>query len=214
MGPALEDLLARAAAGERAAEGELLRELYPDVERHVHAALEREFRAHNRWMTPLFSTSDIVQDVFLGVVRGLRDDLRGRRERELRAWVAAQVEHRILDRLRFWRAARRDARRDARPNEDVASALQPVAHDPSPSRCAALDERQRLLSDALGELEPEQRALWQLRAEGGLEFGAIAERLGLGNGEAARGAFRRLRARLTVRLRRLGIDAGGEGGGA
>jgi hypothetical protein len=44
---------------------------YPKVRAIVHNQLEHDFRKHHRWILPLFSTGDIVQEVFVGVVNGI-----------------------------------------------------------------------------------------------------------------------------------------------
>jgi RNA polymerase sigma factor (sigma-70 family) len=211
MGQQLQDLLTRAAQGDPQAKDALLQRLYPDVAARVHDALARDFRPKRGWLLPLFSTSDIVQDVFLGVIGGL-EGFAGKSEDELRAWIATQVRNRIVDRLRFHQAQRRDVRRNVKPRDSAGDTVLPGAGDPTPSVCAALDERARLLAQALDELSPRDRELWCQRFEEELSHDAIASRLGYANAESARAACRALRAKLAVRLRRLGIETSGAGG--
>jgi RNA polymerase sigma factor (sigma-70 family) len=199
-----EQVLRRARAGAPAGENALVADLYPDVQGRVHAALRAHYRPSNRWLAPLFSTNDIVQDVLLGVVRGL-PSLEGHTAPDLRAWIAKQVEHRLLDRLRFHRTARRDARRPVH-GVDLATLGPAVASSAGPAARADQAERARLLERALAGLDDGDRALWRARVVHEQEFDAVAAELGLGNAEAARGAFRRLRAKLAVLLRREGLS--------
>jgi RNA polymerase sigma factor (sigma-70 family) len=199
----LHELLRAAAADDPAAREQLLREIYPDVRDLVHRALDRDFRRRHPWMLSMFSTGDIVQEVFLAVVRS-RPETGAHDPLQLRAWLATQVQNRIIDRVRFHLAQRRDARHDgtlARSGETVAV----PARDPTPSVLAVLDERAELVRRALDELDGAEQRLWQLRVEQDLGFAAIGRELGLASEEAARSAFRRLQARLALRLHRLGV---------
>lgn len=204
----LRETLHSAARGDRAAIDKLLAEAYPEVRRLVHAQLARDHRPGNRWVGALFSTDDIVQDVFLGVIQGL-GDFAGEADREFYGWIATQVKNRIVDRMRFHRAQRRDVRRQAPPPD--ASGPPPIAAaDPTPSRHAMLDERARLFELALATMTEREKQLWELRAEQDLGFAEIAERLAYADAESARSVFRALRAKLIVRLRRLGIERAAE----
>ncbi|MEZ5962362.1 MAG: sigma-70 family RNA polymerase sigma factor [Planctomycetota bacterium] len=201
------ELLRLAADGDEEARARLLREIYPKVEAQVHRNLDRDFRRRHPWMLQMFSTGDIVQEVFLAVVKS-RPEAGARNEFELQAWLASQVQNRIVDRVRFHLAQRRNAQR-ARPlATDAGDAV--AGRDPTPSVVAALDERARILEVALAELDERQRCLWQLRMVEECEFGDIARRLDLASEEAARSAFRRLQAKLAVRLHRLGVQSHGD----
>lgn len=207
----LKDLLVAYAAGDDHARDLLLADLYPDVERRVHRALDRDFRPQNQWLIPLFSTGDIVQEVFLGVVRGL-EGFAEKDPEELRAWIAKLVKNRIVDRLRFHGAQRRDARRQKKPRDERGDSVILPHDDPSPSMCASLEERAALFERAILELGERERQLWRLRFEDERSFEEVASEMSYANSESARAAFRSLRAKLLVRLRRLGIelDAGGD----
>jgi RNA polymerase sigma factor (sigma-70 family) len=205
MAPSLHELLRAAADDDDAARDMLLREVYPGVRDLVHRTLDRDFRRRHPWMLQMFSTGDIVQDVFLAVVRS-RPETGAHNEHELRAFLAAQVRSTIIDRVRFHLAQRRDARHEAPLVRDGATAIVP-AHEPTPSALIVLDERARLLRGVLAELDAGERTLWQLRVEQELAFADVAQRLGLPTDEAARSAFRRLQSKLALRLHRLGIVA-------
>jgi len=201
MATSLNDLLRAAADDDAEARAQLLHEIYPDVRDLVHRNLDRDFRRRHPWMLQMFSTGDIVQEVFLAVVKS-RPEVGARDERQLRAWLAGQVQNRIIDRVRFHLAQRRSARQALPLASDAGDV---AAADASPARLAALDERARLLEQALASLEPEQRELWRLRVEEEREFVDVACAIGLSSDEAARSAFRRLQARLVVALHRLGV---------
>jgi RNA polymerase sigma factor (sigma-70 family) len=205
----LRDTLAAAARGERAAIDTLLADTYPQVRRMVHDLLARDFRPGNRWIGAMFSTNDIVQDVFLGVITSL-EGFTGDHDAEFHRWVATQIRNRIVDRLRFHRAQRRDARRDIAA--DASGGVPLPGREPTPSHCASLDERALLFERALTTMNERERALWELRFEQERSFADIAAAMGYSDAESARSVFRALRAKLTVRLRRLGIEQTGDPG--
>jgi RNA polymerase sigma factor (sigma-70 family) len=204
MLPPLGDLLRAARLGDEAARERLLREIYPEVAKIVHRALETDFRRRHRWILAMFSTGDIVQDVFLNVVRA-QPEAGAADERQLLSWLATQVQNRIIDRVRFHLAQRRDARH-ATPLADGEGTTRPVAApDLSPSGLVSLDERARLVLQALGELGEREQELWRLRVDEEKSFSEVAHALHLVTEESARSAFRRVRSKLALRLHRLGV---------
>ena len=211
MSNSLTRLLTDAANGNEEAKATLLEQLYPEVQRKVHLALSKEYRPQNQWMLSLFSTGDIVQDVFLGVCRGL-SSFKDRDETELRSWIAAQVKNRIIDRIRFHQAKRRDAPREKKPRDAEGNTVLLPARDPSPSTCVVLDERAAIFDRALAELGERETELWHLRFQEEKSFAEVATAMGYSSAESARAAFRDLRAKLTVRLRRLGLQELQDGG--
>lgn len=198
----LNDLLRAAADGDEDARARLLHDIYPDVRALVHRNLDRDFRRRHPWMLQMFSTGDIVQEVFLAVVKS-RPEAGAHDELQLRAWLAGQVQNRIIDRVRFHLAQRRNAHKAQPLASDAGGAL--AGRDQTPSLLATLDERARLLAEALADLDPDQRQLWRLRVEEEREFAEVARALGLASDEAARSAFRRVQAKLVVKLHRLGV---------
>lgn len=199
----LHTLLTTAARGDPEARDVLLREIYPTVCAHVHQSLARDFRRRHPWMMAMFSTGDIVQDVFLAVVKA-GPDLGVQDEQHLRRWLAVQVENRIIDRVRFHQAQRRDVRQ-VEPLQRADESVAVPAPGASPSGCAVLDERALLLRRALSELDAGDLDLWRLRVDEEQSFTAIAATLRLASDEAARSAFRRVQARLALRLQKLGL---------
>ena len=51
----------------------LVERYYPRVQRMVHRQLDTDFRRKHRWILGAFSTGDITHEVFLQVLKGLRD---------------------------------------------------------------------------------------------------------------------------------------------
>jgi RNA polymerase sigma factor (sigma-70 family) len=195
--PELSELLQQAARGERAAMEVLLSRVYPKVRAMVHHQLERSFRRHHVWMAALFSTGDIVQEVFLEVVRGL-GDVKCPNETEFAGWLAAQVQRRLIDAYRFHAAQRRDARRNLAIESGHGGAA--AARDLSPSQHAIQLERWHRAALVMQGLSARQRALLELRLVDDRSWRDIAERLDYPSEDAARMAFASLRARLLAKL--------------
>ena len=55
--------LEAAAGGDAAARNQLIERYADRVRSRVHAELEQDFRRNHRWILPLFSTRDVVQDM-------------------------------------------------------------------------------------------------------------------------------------------------------
>lgn len=184
--------------------------VYPPVRELVHGQLQHDFRKHHRWILPLFSTGDIVQEVFLGVLdQGGLDGFRGANEAELIQYLGAVVRHRLVDAMRYHEASRRDARRRAESGDDertAAVAAAPAA-DPTPSLAAELGEQLAAYRAVLDRMPDKARQILTLRLEGEESFAHIAELCGLPTADAARQAFRSAKARLLVRLQARGVHA-------
>lgn len=202
----LQRTLADAAAGDAAALHALTEALYPRVRELVHRELQHDFRRRHRWILPLFSTRDVVHDVFAAVLRGL-GSARFDGEPALLRYLASAVQHRILDALRHHEAGRRDARRKADEPEGGLDALARSAGAPSPATEASLREQIALYRAALGELPERERLLLDLRLADETPFGELAGRLAYPSADAARKAFHVAQARLLVKLRALGLTA-------
>ena len=110
--PSFAALIAAAQDGDQAARSDALCRIYPRVQRLVHRSLQRNFRSKNPWLRPMFSTGDVVQDVFLGVL-SMAPKLGGQVEEDIVRYLATSVQNRLLDIVRFHSAACRDARRRA-----------------------------------------------------------------------------------------------------
>lgn len=114
---------------------------------------------------------DVVEDVFWQAWRQADrfDAARG----SVATWVLTLARSRALDRLRTIKRMRVDASLD----DDEATLPQAVlaTADPSPLDAAEQDERARLVSVALGALQPAQRQCLELAYFGGLSQSEIAD---------------------------------------
>ncbi len=205
----LQQTLARAAQGDRSALQSLLAELYPRVRELVHRELAQDFRRRHRWMLPLFSTGDVVQDVFVGVIQSLDGFVAADADALIR-YTATLVQHRLLDSVRYHEAQRRDQRRRQDEPEEGLGAAPIPARDPTPSLTAALREQVGIYRAVLEDLPEKQRLLLELRLSDELPFATIATRLAIASADAARKAFHEAQARLLVKLRARGLKPPGD----
>lgn len=202
-----QELLGRiqaAAAGDQAARGEVVAACLPAVRERVHRELELDFRRRHRWMLPLFSTMDVVQEVLAAVVRDLQDtDFAD--QAAFTAYLGTLVRHRLVDAVRFHEAARRDVRKQVAEPTAGLGALGVQAAGDTPTLAASLAERAALVRDAIAELPERQRRLVELRLLEGETFPAVAAALGYASPESARQSFVDAQARLLVKLRARGL---------
>lgn len=204
METAFAQLLARVAAGDAAAQDELITGLYPRVRQIVHRELQHDFRKNHAWIMPLFSTQDVVQGVFEKVVRNL-SSCEFADEAALVRYLGTVVRNRLLDAVRFHEAGRRDARRSAQAPTGGVPALGIESGEGSPELAADLSERAEALSAVLAELPERHRSLIQLRIVDEEAFPEVARQLGYASAETARQAFHEAKARLLVKLRSRGV---------
>jgi RNA polymerase sigma factor (sigma-70 family) len=195
--------LAGAIAGDRDALGRIVTRFYPRVEAQVHRELQQDFRRHHAWILPLFSTSDIVQEVFLSVVQSLGSFV-PQDEESLVRYLTTLVKHRLVDAVRHHEADRRDERRRATPPDDTTG-ITPPAADPTPSMIASVAEQIGLFREVLAGFDERERRLLELRLAGEQPWAAIATQLAYPSEDAARKAFRSAQSRLLVRLRARGM---------
>lgn len=187
------DHLHAARLGARDSQDALCRHFYPRVERIVHAQLRRELGAQRGGIAARFSSSDVVQEVFLRVIAGL-SSFHGESEAQFQSYLVAIVRHRILDAVRHHAAARRDYRRNAFDIEGARwMTLDPaLSHDSRPDLAAAE------LIPSLAPLSLAQRRILSARIERNLTFEEIAAELGYTSRYAARRAFFSAQARWLV----------------
>jgi RNA polymerase sigma factor (sigma-70 family) len=195
-------LLAAARRGDRMALDSLCSLHYPTVERIAHRQLRAELGAHAGNLVALFSTGDVVQDVFRRVLSSLEGFL-GATEGEFVNFIASAVRSRLLDLVRFHHAVRRDRRRTK--HEDGALDHTQASDHPVRKLCA--EEQIRIYFATLDGFEGRDRVLLVRRLDGEAPFETLAEELGFPSADAARKAFHRLHARLLVRLQQSGVTA-------
>ena len=104
-------LIRSSVAGDTGAQSALVARLYPKVQTIVHRELEKDFRQRHKWILPLFSTRDIVHDVFAGVVAGLDESADFPNEAAFVGYLSTMVRNRLLDAVRHNEAGKRDVRR-------------------------------------------------------------------------------------------------------
>jgi len=174
----------------------LVRRFYPEVQRLVHLRLAKDMRHRRPWIAARFSTGDVVQSVFEGVLRDL-GAFAGETEEAFIGYLATVVRNRIVDAVRFHEAAQRDGRR-ARP---ITQRFEIASGELDPADAVISDETMGELMAAMAEFEPRLQHLLRARLEGLASFRELAEQLGYGSESAARRAFFAAQAKLAVRLR-------------
>lgn len=145
------------------------------------------------WLQSMFSTGDVVQEVFISVLRDIRD-FDGRSEAQFENYLATLTRNRIVDAVRFHEAVCRDRRRVATLETDAYSdreAAQQNLVDRDELRC---------VHAVLQTLRPRERALLQGRFLSGHSFAELADDLGYASADSARKCFRVAQARLALRL--------------
>ncbi|MCP3917204.1 MAG: sigma-70 family RNA polymerase sigma factor [bacterium] len=198
--PEFQRTLAAARSGEPAALEALFERFYPPVRNMVHGTLSGDLRVQRPWLTALFSTGDIVQDVFKSVLGDL-DAFKGENEHAFVGYLAMVIRNRLLDAIRFHEAARRDRRRIGASTEDVE-----VEHDTrTPSARAASAEQVALFCGVVASFSPREQLLLRERIENDAPYAELAERFGYPSADAARKAFYTAQARLVTRLRNAGM---------
>jgi RNA polymerase sigma factor (sigma-70 family) len=198
-------ILAAARSGDQVALDALCSMHYPTVERIAHRELRVELGANAGNLVALFSTGDVVQDVFRKVLARLEGFV-GATEGEFVNYIAAAVRTRLLDLVRFHHAVRRDRRRTT--HEDAVLAQKPGPDHPVRKLCA--EEQVRIYFSILDDFDTRERALLVRRLDGEATFENLADELGFPSKEAARKAFNRLHARLLIRLQRSGVTGDSE----
>lgn len=202
--PTWDDFLSSLEAA-RAGDEEALRVLfdhfYPTVQRMVHRSLAQDPRFRRPWVESVFSTGDVVQDVFMNVLRSL-DAVESTNEAAFRGYLAMLVRNRLIDSIRFHEAARRDRRRHQRCEEEY----EPASPARGPSTQVSSAEELGLFRAALARFPSRERLLLRERIERGETFAVLAEHLGYPSADAARKAFYAAQARLLVLLQKDGMS--------
>jgi RNA polymerase sigma factor (sigma-70 family) len=188
--------LESARHGDVEALNELTERFYPAVQALVHHRLATDMRHRRPWLAARFSTGDVVQSVFEGVLRDI-GTFAGRSEEAFVGYLATVVRNRILDAVRFHEAAQRDGRR----MHSITPEFDAEGREVDPAEAAISAEGMEQLMAALARFEPRVQHLLRARMEGLASFRELAEQLGYGSESAARRAFFDAQARLSLDLR-------------
>jgi RNA polymerase sigma factor (sigma-70 family) len=191
-------VMAAVRAGDPAARERLLGHYYPAVRRLVHRSLAADLRRRRPWLAAMFSTGDVVQEVFCSIVRDL-DHFASDNEGAFVNYLATLVKNRLSDAVRFHEAMRRDARRASESVENLGE-RQPAGGEPIDQ--LALEERVRGYCAAVQALPQREQTLLRERLDGEATFKDLAARLGFPSEDAARKAFCAAQARVLLRLQR------------
>lgn len=187
--------LAAAQGGDRGAQEELFRRFYPDVQRIVHRKLAGDVRKGRPWLAARFSTGDVVQEVFRGLLTDLRG-FAGESEEAFVGYLAMMARNRLIDAVRFHQASRRDGRCTVSKERDNVP-----GHEAEPQLEAAELEEALLFRELIQTFPEREQLLLRGRTEQDLPFKDLAEQLGYASPGAARRAFYTAKAKLAIRLR-------------
>lgn len=154
----IQDCLARARRGERAAFDRLLEEHRGRLGSWVRGQIGARLRAH-------VDPEDIVQDSCLRAFESI-GRFEWRHDRSFFQWLCAIARHLI------WSASQR------RSGRELSLTIDPPRGDASPSKAMRREERFDRLEQALRQLGPEEREVVRLARIEGLKARQIAERLG------------------------------------
>ncbi len=198
-------LARQARAGSDTAMNQLIEQVYPQVRKAVHRTMPRNRREPLRRMLITYSTSDLMQEIFIKVVTSL-DRFTGDDEATMINYLGALVRNTLTDRLRYFTADRRDPRRIV-SNLATAEGAQtmPASREASPSKRVSASEQVDLYRDVLRGFAERERRLLQMRIEGATPFAILAQELSYPSEDAARKAYNAARAVLLVRLQSRGV---------
>ena len=187
-----EDLMAAYKAGDPRAYRVL-------VERH-HAPV---YRFCLRSMRSPEAAADAAQEVFLRVVKNAGS---WERKAKFTTWLYTLARNWCIDEARKGRFRRTESLNDSVSKDgDGEERLDRVASDvPQPDRLADNVKLRKVLDEAIAELPEEQREVFLLREQGGLQFKDIGELTGVGENTVKS----RMRYALQKRLQAAGFVAG------
>jgi RNA polymerase sigma-70 factor (ECF subfamily) len=161
----LEVLLARMRAGDLAAAEQLLLAHEPQLRRLIRRQLSRRLRAK-------FDSVDVVQSVWVRVLRGFRDGgCQIASPEHLRNFLVVVTRNCLTDRLRHYRTPLECEQ----PLTDDGTTPATVSRQPRPSEVAQANE---MWENLLAICPPEHHELLRLKRQG-LPLATIAARTGL-----------------------------------
>jgi RNA polymerase sigma-70 factor (ECF subfamily) len=197
------DLVRSAQQGDAAALNRLFERYYDRVRRIVRMRLGPGLRSQ-------VDTSDILQDTFTVAIGGF-DKFEMRDEASLINWLAKLAERQILAAADFYRAKKRDRRREVRISTPPSVAdsgyvsCQLAASVDAPLEQLSRGEQEALVESCIAELAPEYRELIILRDYAGASWESIAEQTGRPSASAARMMHSRALIELGRGLRTRGL---------
>lgn len=199
-----EELLGRAAGGDKAAVQLLLRRHRPRLKRMLRVRMDDRLAGR-------VDDSDLVQEALTAAVARLPRYL-AERPVPFYPWLRALAEERLADAFRHHGAAKRAAGREQPGGLSDRSALELAGRlacpGASPSEVFAREERRERAVAALAALDPDDREVLVLCFLEELSVGEAAAVLGLTE-EAARSRRRRALVKLGMLLEDLRREFGG-----
>jgi RNA polymerase sigma-70 factor (ECF subfamily) len=195
-------LLMQISAGHRTAFDDLFNRHRGELRQAVELRLDRRLRAR-------VDASDIVQEAQMEAFRRL-DDYLQRRPMPFSLWLRKTAQERIYNHRRAHVAtARRSILREQPIPEEssmlIANSL--MGHGSSPSRHVIRREYQRLVSEAVNELDDVDREILLMRNVEGLAQSEIAQVLDLTH-DAVRKRYGRALVKLQRSLAKKGLAEG------
>lgn len=189
----LPRVLDAAAQGDPAAQERLVRDHLPALRAFVRLQLPHELRARE-------AVSDCVQTVFREVL-GQLDRFEWRGEASFRNWLFQWARHKLGNRIQFHMAQRRDPRREAGGEAELA---QVYASACSPSQVAIRGEALQHLEAAIDELPADCREALAMHRILGMTRAETAAALGVPEAQVQRRVQRAI-LRLSVLLDSRGL---------
>jgi len=192
-----DTVIARAAAGDRKALGELLVRNMPQLEAYLRLQAGAAIRGKE-------SLSDLVQSVCVEALADLSGfEFRG--EPQFRHWLCKHALHKVVNKHEYYKAQKRDIAREVHhaPAADSGAVADPLlqcyATMCTPSRLASGREQLRAFEAAFDELPDDYREAITLQRIVGLDYPEIAASMQRSEGAVRNLVYRGL-ARLSAQL--------------
>lgn len=194
MAEEVSELVQRARDGDVVAREELLCRYLPELRAFVRLRCGPKLRVEE-------SCSDLVQSVCREALVHL-EDLRGNDEASFRSWLYRVAQHKILHKVEYYGAAKRDREKQVPSGGEEAGdahLLATYSQFCTPSRQASMREEVARIEEAFDQLPVEQRHVLTEVSLRGRSHAELAEELGK-NEVAVRKILSRARARLAILL--------------
>ena len=194
-----QELVADASRGDSVAIEELLERHLPMLRAYFRLKAGPKILAHE-------SVSDLVQSVCLDVLQDLSGfEYRG--EAQFRGWLVRHAWHKLMDRWKYWKRAKRDGDREISVSQGASKGDSPLDWlDPSlltPSREAVGREELAGFEAAFAKLPEDTREAILLRRIAQLPYAEIASLLGRSEG-AVRNLVSRGLAKVSLEMENPG----------